>query len=228
MFDITFEDIFAEKLPNLTLLALSADISDAPTCDALWNEVQTMASRIASSYEMSMVNNRPGIAATRAAYKALGKDPNRYRPSTEAMCRRIVRGDGLYRVSNVVDLVNLLSIASGHSIGAFDSDRIAGHTLRLGVGRESEPYEAVHRGPLNIAGLPVLRDDIGGIATPTSDNARTAIRPETTRHLFMVANIYGDEMTADELAEYASRLLTQYAAASGIEHRIFRPVPIDF
>ena len=156
MFDITFEDIFAEKLPNLTLLALSADISAAPTCDALWNEVQTMASRIASSYEMSMVNKRPGIAATRAAYKALGKDPNRYRPSTEAMCRRIVRGDGLYRVSNVVDLVNLLSIASGHSIGAFDSDRIAGHTLRLGVGRESEPDEAVHRGPLNIAGLPGL------------------------------------------------------------------------
>ena len=63
MFDITFEDIFAEKLPNLTLLALSADISDAPTCDALWNEVQTVASRIASSYEMSMVNKRPGIAA---------------------------------------------------------------------------------------------------------------------------------------------------------------------
>lgn len=224
MFDITFDDIFAKETPNLTLLALSANIIDAPTCDDLWNEIQTVAARIASSYEMPMVNKRPGIAATRAAYKAFGKDPNRYRPSTEAMCRRIVRGDGLYRVSNVVDLVNLLSISSGHSIGAFDSDHIVGHTLRLGVGREGEPYEAVHRGPLNIAGLPVLRDEVGGIATPTSDNARTAIRPETTRHLFMVANIYGNEMPVDQLAEYASRLLTQYAAATDIEHHIFSPI----
>lgn len=228
MFDITFDDIFAEKTPGLTLLALSANIIDAPTCDALWNEIQTVTARIASSYEMPMVNKRPGIAATRAAYKAFGKDPNRYRPSTEAMCRRIVRGDGLYRVSNVVDLVNLLSITSGHSVGAFDSDRIAGHALRLGVGREGEPYEAVHRGTLNIAGLPVLRDDIGGIATPTSDNARTAIRPESTRHLFMVANLYGDEMPADKLAQYASQLLTQYAAASDIECRIFRPVSAEY
>ena len=207
---------------------IRASVRNCDTDALLWGEIEAECAKISAQYELLEVNKRPAVAATRRLYKALGKDPNRYRPSTEAMCRRIVRGDGLYRVSNVVDLVNLLSIASGHSIGAFDSDRIAGHTLRLGVGRESEPYEAVHRGPLNIAGLPVLRDDIGGIATPTSDNARTAIRPETTRHLFMVANIYGDEMTADELAEYASRLLTQYAAASGIEHRIFRPVPIDF
>ena len=219
---ITFDKIFAEKTPGLRLLALSADITDGPTDDALWDEIQTVASRIASSYEMPMVNKRPGIAATRAAYKAFGKDPNRYRPSTEAMCRRIVRGDGLYRVSNVVDLVNLLSIASGHSIGAFDRDRIAGDTLRLGIGQEGEPYEAVHRGELNIAGLPVLRDAVGGIATPTSDNARTAIRPET-KHLFMVANLYGDEMPAEDLAEYATRLLTQYAAATNIEYTVYMP-----
>ena len=219
---ITFDNIFAEKTPGLRLLALSADITDGPTDDALWNEVQTVASRIAASYEMPMVNKRPGIAATRAAYKAFGKDPNRYRPSTEAMCRRIVRGDGLYRVSNVVDLVNLLSIASGHSIGAFDRDLIAGDTLHLGIGQEGEPYEAVHRGELNIAGLPVLRDAVGGIATPTSDNARTAIRPET-KHLFMVANLYGDEMSAEDLAEYATRLLTQYAAATNIEYTVYKP-----
>lgn len=219
---ITFDNIFAEKTPGLRLLALSADITDGPTDAALWDEVQTVASRIAASYEMPMVNKRPGIAATRAAYKAFGKDPNRYRPSTEAMCRRIVRGDGLYQVSNVVDLVNLLSIASGHSIGAFDRDRIAGDTLRLGIGQEGEPYEAVHRGELNIAGLPVLRDAVGGIATPTSDNARTAIRPET-KHLFMVANLYGDEMPAEDLAEYATRMLTQYAAASNIEYTVYKP-----
>lgn len=223
MLPITFDEIFAQKTPTLQLLALSADIQDGPTDDALWDEIQTVAARISSSYEMPMVNKRPGIAATRAAYKAFGKDPNRYRPSTEAMCRRIVRGDGLYRVSNVVDLVNLLSIASGHSIGAFDHDHIAGDSLRLGVGQEGEPYDAVHRGTLNIAGLPVLRDAIGGIATPTSDNARTAIRPET-RHLFMVANLYGEEMSAEDLAEYATRLLTQYAAATDIHYTIYTPV----
>ena len=79
------------------------------------------------------IRNIPAIADTRIAYKALGKDPARYRPSAEALSRRAVQGKGLYQVSNVVDLLNLVSLRSGFSIGGWDADRIEGPAV-LGVG----------------------------------------------------------------------------------------------
>ena len=60
------------------------------------------------------------------AYKRLGKDPNRYRPSAEALRRRILRGLPLYKIDTLVDIVNLVSIRSGYSIGGFDADKIVG------------------------------------------------------------------------------------------------------
>lgn len=228
---IEFDHDIIVKAPEVRLLVGYAKVKDAPTDDNLWAEIQSVSDRIAASYEMSMVNKRPGIAATRRAYKACGKEPNRYRPSTEAMCRRIVRGDGLYRTSAVVDLINLVSIVSGYSIGAFDMDKIEGQVLKLGVGREGEPYEAIHRGQLNIAGMPVLRDAAGGIATPTSDNARTCMSPDTTR-LLVVINIYGEELGIEAVATYAARLLGRYAAATDINFELWspgndKPLPVD-
>ena len=82
------------------------------------------------------------------------KDPNRYRPSSEALRRRILRELPLYKVDTLVDLINLVSIRSGYSIGGFDADKIAGGSLVLGVGREGEIYHGIGRGELNIAGLP--------------------------------------------------------------------------
>ena len=138
------------------------------------------------------------------------------------MCRRLVKGDNLYRTSTLVDIGNLASIASGYSLGIFDRDKIEGDTLTLGVGRQGEPYEAIHRGELNIAGMPVLRDAVGGIATPTSDNARTSITPQV-RRLLIVVNIYGEEMPVADVADYLTRLLTDYASAKSVNFKIFRP-----
>lgn len=220
--EIKFDETIREKAPGVRLLVGEATVVDSPTDDRLWSEIETVSKRIAESYEMPMVNKRPGIAATRAAYKACGKEPNRYRPSTEAMCRRIVRGDGLYRTTAIVDLINLVSIVSGYSIGAFDRDKIEGGVLTLGVGRDGEPYEAIHRGPLNIAGMPVLRDGVGGIATPTSDNARTCMT-SLTRHLLIVVNIYGEEMAPEGVVSYTTRLLRDYAHATDIAFNIWSP-----
>ncbi len=219
---IEFAQEIKEKVPRVTLLVGECEAEDSPTCDELWTEIERVSERMRTSYEIPMINKRPAIAATRAAYKACGKEPNRYRPSCEAMCRRIVKGESLYRTSTLVDIGNLVSIVSGYSMGIFDRDKIEGDTLTLGVGREGEPYEAIHRGPLNIAGMPVLRDAAGGIATPTSDNARTAISP-TSRRLLIVINIYGEEQPAVDTADYITGLLTRYASATGISFTMHRP-----
>ena len=219
---LKFEDIIREKAPQLTVALITADIKNPETSDNLWGEIEMVAKRINTSYEMEMVNKRPAILATRMAYKAFGKDPNRYRPSAEALTRRAVKGAELYRTTTIVDLINLVSLATGHSIGAFDGEKISGETLTLGVGREGEPYEAIGRGILNIAGLPVWRDNIGGVGTPTSDNDRTKLS-ENTAKLVVTVNCYGDEPSAEQTAEMIADYLKKYATAENIMIKFYRP-----
>lgn len=222
--EIEFEEAVRRAAPNLKVILMEAAVQNAPTSDALWEEIGD-ASRKIAQMPMEMVNKRPAIAATRAAYKALGKEPNRYRPSAEALCRRCVKGLELYRSLTVIDVINLLSIVTGHSIGGFDADRIEGSRLTLGVGRENEPYEAINRGQLNIACLPVFRDAVGGVGTPTSDNDRTKLSPATTR-LVMTINLYdgGEDMDAGQVAELAVRALTRHAAATDIKYKIYSTI----
>lgn len=210
--NIEIEDIVRAAAPSLAVLALEYEIANCPTSDALWAEVEAAAADIRARFAIDQINKRPAIAATRAAYKALGKEPNRYRPAAEALCRRAVKGAGLYRVNAAVDIINILSMLSGYSIGGFDIDRIDGPVLRLGRGQCGEPYQGIGRGDLNIEGLPVYRDATGGIGTPTSDHERTKIT-ESTRRLLVLTNIYGPEMPADEYEALATRLLSTYCHA---------------
>lgn len=217
MNEISFEiePQVAACAPRLTVLVMEARVCNGPTTDALWGELEAAAAALRADTPMDMVNKRPAIAATRTAYKALGKEPNRYRPSAEALCRRCVKGLELYRSLAVIDLINLMSILTGHSIGGFDRDSIQGDVLRLGSGRPDEPYEAIGRGQLNIHCLPVIRDAVGGIGTPTSDNDRTKLSADTSR-LLMTINLYSGPEDAGMMEALARRLLTAYASATDI------------
>lgn len=220
--EIRFDDTIRGAAPGLTVATVEADVTNVETSDELWSLLVRACDDIRSVTELSDINKRPGIKATRDVYKALGKEPNRYRPSSEALCRRAVKGLELYRINALVDLINVLSLLSGYSIGGFDASKIDGDVLTLGVGREGEPFEAIGRGMLNICGMPVYRDNTGGIGTPTSDNERTKLDLSTTR-LLMCINIYGEEMPADDVAGMAVNLLEKYAEANNITINYFRP-----
>lgn len=220
--EILFEDIIRQAAPGLTVVTVEADVTNCETPDELWNALQRAAGDIRSITELGDINKRPGIRATREAYKALGKDPNRYRPSSEALSRRAVKGMELYRIDALVDIINLVSLQSGYSIGGFDADLIQGDVLTLGAGREGEPYEGIGRGSLNIAGLPVYRDAVGGIGTPTSDNERTKLTL-STRRLLICINVYGVEMPVEDTVALTVDLLERYAAAENIVVKYFRP-----
>lgn len=220
--EIRFEDVIVKAAPNLRVVTIEADVENTETGDELWALLTRAANDLHGILEMSDVNKRPGIRATREAYKALGKEPNRYRPSSEALCRRIVKGLDLYRINTIVDVINLISIQSGYSIGGFDLDKIQGEVLTLGCGNEGEPFEGIGRGELNIANMPVYRDNIGGVGTPTSDNERTKLGLDTKR-LLMCVNIYGEEMPVDEVIGLSTSLIEKFAKATNIKVNIYRP-----
>jgi DNA/RNA-binding domain of Phe-tRNA-synthetase-like protein len=208
---ITISKDILSVCPQFRFAAIECRVKNTPHNDALWQEIEDFSTKFRANFAMEAINKRPAIFATRQAYKKLGKDPNRYRPSAEALCRRIVKGMDLYQIDTLVDIINLVSLKTGYSIGGFDADKIRGN-LTLGVGRANEQFEAIGRGTLNIEGLPVYRDETGGIGTPTSDEERTKITAETT-HLLMIINGYSGEEGLREATDYSLELLTKYAAA---------------
>lgn len=214
MREIIFSEEIKKTAPNLRVLQVEARLTNPPTSDLLWEKIGRSEQWLRDNFKIEDIKNRPAIAATRAAYKALGKDPNRYRPSAEALCRRVLNGKGLYRLTTLVDIINLVSIDTGFSIGGFDADKIVGDSLTLSVGIENEPFDAIGRGQLNIGGLPVYRDAEGPIGTPTSDVERTKLTPDTT-NLLMLVNKYGEDEQADNenLMNYIAWLLSKFASA---------------
>ena len=201
--------------PQFVGAAVEAQVSNSPYCAALWEEIHEMEAKYRQELTTESLKLLPGIAATRRVYKACGKDPSRYRPASEQLIRRMLQGKELYQIDTLVDLVNLASIAYGYSIGGFDADKMVGDTLTLGVGREGEPYEGIGRGLLNIAGLPVYRDAIGGVGTPTSDHERTKMTLQTTHLLVLINGYDGSERRVTQNAQFIQQLVRKYANSDG-------------
>ena len=213
---IIISDEIQKICPSLTLGIVQAKVTNSPTSQSLSDEMSALETQFRQQYTLEELNKRPAILATRLAYKALGKEPGRYRPSAEALCRRILREIPLYRVDTLVDIINIVSVKTGFSIGAFDLNKIEGEKLILGVGKAGEEFEAIGRGQLNIEGLPVYRDTVGGIGTPTSDHDRTKITSDT-RQLLVIINGYNGEEGLKQAINLSVDLLKKYADAKEIK-----------
>ena len=216
---IIIDERIKNVCPELKIGLIKARVDNVETSAELWAEIEREAAAIVGKYELLEVNKRPAVAQTRALYRALGKDPNRYRVASEALCRRVIRGLGLYRIDTLVDLINLVSIKSGYPISGLDADKLVGDTLVMGVGEEGELYNGIGRGLLNISGMPVYRDEKGGVATPTRDEERTKITLDTST-LQMNINGFGEEMPMEEAVAWSVELLKRYASATDIETAI--------
>lgn len=220
MIRIIVSDEIRRECPSFAGAALLAKVVNSKYSRELWERIELFSEDYRMRYTVDSIKEMPSIQATRAAYRKCGKDPSRYRPSGEALCRRILRGLPLYQVDTLVDLINLVSIASGYSIGGFDADRIAGEVLTLGIGRADEPYEGIGRGSLNIEGMPVYRDAEGGIGTPTSDHERTKLSLGTTR-LLTIINGYSGRDGLEDAVRMLQELLEEFAFAVEIKVTYF-------
>ncbi len=166
------------------------------------------------------VNDIPNIKESRQAYKAFGKDPSRYRVSSEALIRRIGQGKGLYEVNTVVDTNNLISIESGFSAGSYDGGRI-GEELVFRVGKEDETYQGIGKDEVNIACLPVLSDSEGAVGSSTSDSRRAMITGETKEVLTLIYS-FSDNGDLEKTMEYGKIYLEKYAGAQELESWIVK------
>ncbi len=161
------------------------------------------------------VNEIPNIKESRAAYKAFGKDPSRYRVSSEALIRRIGQGKGLYEVNTVVDVNNLISIESGFSAGSYDTARM-GEDLVFRIGEAGETYKGIGKEEIKIDALPVLADEQGAIGSSTSDSERAMITEDAQEVLTLIYS-FSDNQDLEKALKSGRRYLEQYAKTSGIQ-----------
>lgn len=161
------------------------------------------------------VNDIPNIRESRAAYKAFGKDPSRYRVSSEALIRRIGQGKGLYEVNTVVDVNNLISVESGFSVGSYDAANIE-DDLVFRIGREGETYKGIGKDEIRIDCLPVLADGKGAIGSSTSDSERAMITEDAKEVLTLIYS-FSENKDLERALDYGKKYLEKYADARETE-----------
>jgi DNA/RNA-binding domain of Phe-tRNA-synthetase-like protein len=196
-------------------LGIECDVSVEGCPDGLKEQMENKCREISESMTMEEISLLPAINMGRKAYRACGKDPARYRLSAEALLRRVTNGKGLYHINNVVDLLNLVSVSTGFSIDGYDAGAICGD-VSMGIGRKHEPYDGLGRGELNIAHMPVFRDDLGAFGSPTSDSERTGVLENTKRFLMIIIS-FDHHDALQKAGEFARQLLVQYASAINFE-----------
>jgi DNA/RNA-binding domain of Phe-tRNA-synthetase-like protein len=214
MQQVLIDESITKLWPDIRLGCITANVDVAESSTEFLLETENVIAEIRDTLDISNVSQLPAIRDTKSAYRKFGKDPSRYRPSAEALLRRILNNKKLYRVSNVIDALNLNSLKYGFSIGGYDLVKINGEII-LRLGRKDEDYVGIGRGTLNIENLPVLNDRSGAFGCPTSDSVRTMVTDETSKYM-MIYFDFGNSTLLDKALQDSIDSLKKYCNATDI------------
>ncbi len=206
---IAIDDGYTDKLPAFKLGIIKANVKCMPASQDLMNQMNQLFEQIAKTSKVENISKYPEIVAGRAAYRAFGKDPTKYRLSAEKLLRRIIKGEGLEPINNIVDLSNILSLSYKCPVGTFDYEKLNGDIiLRAGISGES--FLSLGNQELNIEGFPIFADATGPFGSTTSDSARTSVDLNTKTILL---TIFGFEENFDFTGamKLAEQLIVDYA-----------------
>lgn len=209
---ITIDKSITSKLPEFNIIAMSMQVinEDSSKINSL---IERYEKEILEKYTLEDILKIPLIKEARDGYKVLGKDPSRYRLACESLLRRIVKGNLLYRINNIVDAGNILSIETKRSVAVLDLDKIKGNVL-IRLGNESDIYYGIGRGLINVSNIPVYVDEIGPFGSTTSDTERTSITIHTRNILVFI--ICFSNTNLDKHLQFAISLFEKYANAQNI------------
>ncbi|HZI51626.1 MAG TPA: phenylalanine--tRNA ligase beta subunit-related protein [Terriglobia bacterium] len=174
------------------------------TSPALKAMLEALAAEVTEQYKATTISEIPVVKAVRAIFHRTGVDPTRYRPSSEALIRRVTRGKGLYFINSAVDVVNYFSLKTLLPMGVFDADCVK-PPLEFRAGREGETYQGVGRDELNLSGFPLLADAEGPFGSAVSDSVRTRVTDGTSSLLW--ATFVPPEVPPPDFDEFAATMI---------------------
>ena len=201
---ISIDKKLLEVCPNLQLGCINYSVNVEKGNEELWDEINKEISKITNNMTMEDVYKQKNIESSRNLYKLIGKDPHRYRVSSEALIRRIVQGKGLYKINNVVDANNLISIISKLSVGSYDTDKL-GENLIFRIGKKGESYKGIGKDIVNTENLPVFSDEFGAYGSPTSDSEKAMITNDT-KNVLTVLIAFSDDAGLEQYMSEATKI----------------------
>jgi len=216
--NVTIDEELKKKCPGTTLGCVTAGVEAGESPAGLLEQLQALMAEILKLPEPRAVLESAQVQATRRAYKALGKDPARYRGSAEALLRRVIAGKGLPQINVVVDVINLVSVESRLPVGLYDVAHVSGD-VEFRAGRAGETYKGIGKYDLNLQGLPLFADEVGPHGSATSDSERTMVTSATKRVLAIIVSFGGPENLV-RWTQRMSKLLEQYAAGQDLQIQI--------
>jgi DNA/RNA-binding domain of Phe-tRNA-synthetase-like protein len=171
---------------------LAPELAGVVRPGALWLDGATVVEResrlnapLAAAEAAVRMHPPEEIAAVRTMYKRVGLDPTKTRPSSEALLRRVRRGDSLPRINSMVDVCNWCSLEFQLPYGLYDAAHIDGD-VKLRIGRDGESYPGIRKDDVTVGGRITLADTTGPFGNPTSDSARTMVTTATAHALLVV------------------------------------------
>src|SRR5277367_898128 len=215
---ISIDSRLKAKSPHLALGVVTASVRVGDSPAELLDAMSAAETRIHERPEPRAVLEAPAILATRAGYRALGKDPARYRGSAEALLRRILSGKNLPHINIVVDIINLVSVHSRLSIGLYDLGKVEGDIV-FRAGRAAESYKGTGKYDLNLEDLPIFSDALGPHGSPTSDSERTMVTAETNQVVAILISFGGTE-NLDRWLQMLTDLFQKYAVGHDLSTEI--------
>ena len=216
MYDIKIDSKLYDVYPEIHLGCLQFSAEVKPPSDEFWSYMdETVAPQICKAIEGKEWGEIPGVRGSRKAYKAFGRNPGRYRVSSEALLRRLRRGDELYHINSVVDVNNLISVESGLSVGSYDLEMVEGPVI-LRKAEAGEGYNGIGKDFLDMENMLVLADDKGIFGSSMSDSTRAMVTEKTTNVLVAVY-CFENDIELEALLDKAEDSFIRYADVHDIE-----------
>lgn len=219
MVALTISDKLLKINNKLRLGVVFADVkvekSSQKLDELIKEEVLKVQMKLKGVDDLSSVNE---IKAVRDTYKKLELKTSAFLGSNEALLKRVKQGKELYKINNVVDINNLVSIQCRRSIGSYDLDKLQGD-IQFRAGLENEEYTGTTKRSMSLKNLPVLVDSKCPFGSPTSDSKRALIVNETKKFMMVVFSFDGENNLSEQLEEI-SKLLICYANAQNVQKHI--------
>lgn len=214
MIEVKISDKIKEICPKVTLGCIQASVEVKSSSEGLLKEIEQYCEELSKKISLEDIASLPKIRDSREVYKKLGKAPSKYRVSSEALMRRVLQKKGLYKINNIVEINNLISLKSDFSVGSYNVENIQS-PICLTVGKEGESYKGIDKELINIENLPVLSDSISTFGSPTSDSERAMITNDAKEIIMCIYSFSGKDELEGYL-NYAKELLEKYADAKNI------------
>ncbi|MGE5701224.1 MAG: B3/4 domain-containing protein [Clostridia bacterium] len=209
--NVTIHPEVGQRMPGFSLGVIQykgTSVSETPKM--VQGRINLFVESLRLDHSLEAITEIEGVRGWRAGFKKLGIDPSRYRPSSEALLRRLLQGNPFFWVNSAVDVNNFISVHHALPLGIYDLANLAGPTITCRIGNPSDKYEGLNGRDMEMEGKLLLSDETGPFGSPIVDSVRTKVTESATnlvQFLFFHEHVSAEE--ADKIIGSCARMFIE-------------------